>query len=178
MAHDPPPVLRLLKKAATLKAAGYSWESVAQQLKRAPRTVRQWPDRYPDVWNRLLCEAEDRLLADVSGEAVAFLRKMQRSKNEAVSSQVNRYLHTKRLETRRRPPPDDDATSEFWKEACRKIEAMSEEEQQEALRHEILQLAPQFGLMPIPETVNATPAEPRQLERSCGADDRGGGGVS
>ena len=96
----------LLKQAAKLKAAGYSWESIAREVGRAPRTVRQWPERHPEEWDRLFYDAEDRLLAEVSGEALVFLRKLQRSEDERVSSQVNRYLHTRRLETRRRPPPE------------------------------------------------------------------------
>src|SRR5947209_14866931 len=54
MTRDTTSLLPLLKQAATLKAAGYSWDSIALQVHRAARTVRQWPDRYPDQWARLL----------------------------------------------------------------------------------------------------------------------------
>jgi Putative ATPase subunit of terminase (gpP-like) len=165
MVRDPTSVRPLLRQAARLKAAGYSWESIARELRRAPRTVRQWPERHRDEWDRLLCDAEDRLLADVSQEALVFLRKLQRSEDERVSSQVNRYLHSKRLETRRRPPPVGVAGwEEAWKPLVQQVVAMGEEEQEQFARDFVERNAASFGFMPIPATVASSTTEAGQLQ--------------
>src|SRR5207248_9522477 len=126
----------------------------AREVGRAPRTVRQWPERHPEEWDRLLYDAEDRLLAEVSGEALVFLRKLQRSEDERVSSQVNRYLHTRRLETRRRPPPMGVAGwEEEWKPLVQQAAAMGEEQREQFVREFVVRNAPNYGFMPIPATV-------------------------
>lgn len=91
-----------LTRAAKLRAAGRSWESVAAQLDRTVETVLKWPD--DEHWPTLLAEAEKRLAIDVSAEAILILRQLLRAEDEKVRRDAARFL----LELRFRlaAPPD------------------------------------------------------------------------
>jgi hypothetical protein len=96
------PTDAVLTRAAKLRAAGASWESVAAQLGRTVETVLKWPD--DERWPALLAEAEKRLAVEVSAEAVLILRQLLRAEDEKVRRDAARFL----LELRFRlaAPPD------------------------------------------------------------------------
>lgn len=106
----PPEKLRpLVARAAELRAAGASWEAVADQLKRRPETVRRWPDAYSAFWKRAFAAAEKRQLADAGAEAVLVLRQLLRVDDDKVRRDVARTLTALRAGQRkraRRPRPE------------------------------------------------------------------------
>jgi len=91
-----------LTRAAKLRAAGCSWESVAAQLGRTVETVLKCPD--DDRWPALLAEAEKRVAVEAGAEAVLILRQLLRAEDEKVRRDAARFL----LELRFRlaAPPD------------------------------------------------------------------------
>jgi len=98
----PSPTAATLTRAATLRAAGCSWASVAEKLGRAVESVLKWPD--DARWPALLAEAEKRLAVEVGAEAVLILRQLLRAEDEKVRRDAARFL----LELRFRlaAPPD------------------------------------------------------------------------
>jgi hypothetical protein len=80
--------------AAAHRARGLKWESVAELLGRAPETVRRWPDRYPEDWQRLYRAAECRVIAEGGAEARTVLRALLFSKDERVRCSASKFLAT------------------------------------------------------------------------------------
>lgn len=73
-----PPSDDLLQEAVEWRIGGFKWEIVAQKVKRAFNTVRQWPVRYPERWEAAIERAEKRLTVDSNAESVVVLRNMLR----------------------------------------------------------------------------------------------------
>jgi hypothetical protein len=92
MSAPKPPPESVLARAAELRAGGSSWEAVAEVVRRAADTVRQWPARYPDRWQAALHAAERRVAGEITAEAVIVLRRLLRSKNERVARDAARAL--------------------------------------------------------------------------------------
>jgi hypothetical protein len=88
----PTPFDAVLARAALLRAAGCSWESVAAQLGRPVEALLKWPDKYPDRWAAALAEAERRVATEASSEAVLILRQLLRAKDEKVRRDAARFL--------------------------------------------------------------------------------------
>lgn len=82
MARNKPPTADLLARAADLRAAGRPWDQVGADLGCSPETVRKWPLRYAGQWRRVAADAERRLVAEATAEAVLTLRKQLRSDDE------------------------------------------------------------------------------------------------
>ena len=74
-----PPSDKLLLEAVELRIGGFRWEIVAERLKRAFNTVRKWPMRYPERWEKAIERAEQRLTVDSNAESVVVLRNMLRA---------------------------------------------------------------------------------------------------
>ncbi|QDU18285.1 hypothetical protein [Urbifossiella limnaea] len=81
-----------LARAAQLRAAGCSWESVAAQLGKAVETVLKWPEKYADRWPPLLADAEKRVAVEAGAEAVLILRQLLRAEDEKVRRDAARFL--------------------------------------------------------------------------------------
>src|SRR5262245_15708510 len=84
--------LRLLALAAEHRAMGLKWESVAGRLGRPPETVRRWPVRYPEAWQRLYRAAERRAIAEGGAEARTVVRTLLRSKDERVRCNASKFM--------------------------------------------------------------------------------------
>ena len=41
----------LVVQAAELRAVGYSWETVADRVRRKTRTCQKWPTRHKELWD-------------------------------------------------------------------------------------------------------------------------------
>jgi hypothetical protein len=67
-------LLNLIARAAELRARGESWEQVAAKVGRDRETVRHWPIRYPEEWNRYFRAAEDGVILDAASRARGFLQ--------------------------------------------------------------------------------------------------------
>jgi UDP-N-acetyl-D-mannosaminuronic acid transferase (WecB/TagA/CpsF family) len=106
----------MISTAAEMRAAGKSWETVAAQVKRTPRTVRSWPQLYPRLWKSALREAQDQLLIGAAAESVIALRNQLRSKDEKLRHAAARDLLRARIDlaklrarSKATPPRADDA---------------------------------------------------------------------
>src|SRR5262245_58813095 len=69
-------LLNLIARAAELRASGDSWDQIAAKLGRDRETIRHWPMRHPELWNRYFRAAEDGVILDAASRARGFLRLM------------------------------------------------------------------------------------------------------
>ncbi len=102
-----PEMARLLADAADLRAAGNSWDAVADRLGRSPDTCRRWPARYPAAWTDLYHRAERRQAEEARAEATAILRTQLRAKDDKAQRDAAKALLTS---ARRRDPAPASAT--------------------------------------------------------------------
>lgn len=98
MPRQQPPSDDTFARAAELRAAGSSWETVAKQVRRAVRTVSGWPRRYADRWTAALTAAERRLAAQADVESVLTLRKLLLSDDERIRWHAAKSLVARRIE--------------------------------------------------------------------------------
>jgi hypothetical protein len=75
---------RDMELAAELRAAGAPWEVVAEKLGRQRFVMHRWGKLYPDIWERLLREAEERYGREGNNESHVELRRMLRHKSSRV----------------------------------------------------------------------------------------------
>jgi hypothetical protein len=101
---------RRLAAAAALRAAGSSWEAVAERLGRSPAACRRWPVRYRAHWDYLYAVAEDRLAAELRAESQAVLRVQLRLDDTKEKRDAAKGLlaATRRSRTAAPPPPPAD----------------------------------------------------------------------
>lgn len=105
----PSPSDKNLARAANLRAAGCSWESVAAKLGRAVETVLKWPD--DERWPAAFADAEKRLAVEVGAEAVLVLRNLLRAEDEKVRRDAARFLLELRFRLIAPPDPADELPS-------------------------------------------------------------------
>jgi hypothetical protein len=74
----------LLTTAAELRSGGYSWDSVASQVHRSVKTVRQWPLRYPNDWKLFYRQAQKKRHEEAASEALCCLRHLLQGEDERV----------------------------------------------------------------------------------------------
>jgi hypothetical protein len=87
----------LMVKAAELRAHGLTWASVGAQVNRSPETVRQWPRRYPERWQRYYRQAEDDLCMLGGAEATTVERSLlHTSQDEHIRLAAAKALDRKR----------------------------------------------------------------------------------
>lgn len=96
MSHTPPEDV-VLARAADLRAAGLSWDTVAARLLRPADEVRAWPTLYATEWRTALHAAERRLVGEASAESVLILRQLLRSQDEKVRRDAAKFLVDLRL---------------------------------------------------------------------------------
>jgi hypothetical protein len=101
--------LRLLILAAAQRACGAGWEAIGQLVGRRPETCRRWPRQYPDLWMRLLREADAHATREAAAEAVVVLRQLERfGSTEKVRRQAAGILARAEREGLVEPPPAPD----------------------------------------------------------------------
>ncbi len=103
MAQFKPPPDSLLNRAAELRAAGQAWEAVAEAVGRTVKTVRGWPEAYPEKWADLLRKAEARLVSEATAESVHTLRMQLRSDDEKASRDAAQKLISFRVALGKKP---------------------------------------------------------------------------
>ena len=91
--RSPPKHLRaLVAVAAEHRAAGASWSTVGQHVKRSADACRRWPKEYPEVWAEAIAAAEDRVIAEAGAEALLTLRNLLRSPDAKVARDAAQAL--------------------------------------------------------------------------------------
>lgn len=98
-----PPPDSLLNQAAELRAAGKSWEAVADEVGRTVKTVRNWPEAYSLKWAELLRKAEARLVSEATAESVHTLRMQLRSSDDKASRDAAQKLISFRVALGKKP---------------------------------------------------------------------------
>jgi transposase len=93
----------LLNEAAEHRAAGLSWEAVAEKVGRTEKTVRRWPEAYPEKWAEFLRKAEARLVSEATAESVHTLRKQLRSADDKASRDAAQKLIAFRVALGKKP---------------------------------------------------------------------------
>ena len=124
-------MVRLLERAADLRAAGNSWEQIAKKVHRNIDAVRAWPHEFAEVWDRRFTESSRRLGAEAEAEARAVLRVLLRDDDSKVKREAAKHLfdHARRNAVVGDLPSH---TSEFHRLADY-LEGLSDEDRQSFL---------------------------------------------
>ena len=75
MSRVSPPSEDMLNFVAELRAEGLSWDKVAARIKRNPRTLRKWRNKYVDRWKLASAQAERGMASEAECESVIVLRR-------------------------------------------------------------------------------------------------------
>ena len=109
MPRKKPPSEELFARAAELRAAGVTWETIAKEVNRAVRTVYYWPRKYPKLWADALLQAERDMNSQSDSEAVRGLRGLLMSQDEKIRWHAAKSLIVRRIERDKielkSPPP-------------------------------------------------------------------------
>ena len=76
---------RVLERAAEMKAAGSSWEAIANALQRKVQTAKKWSRVYANAWQELFGKFEKQFLDEAAAESVLALRRQLRADEATVS---------------------------------------------------------------------------------------------
>ena len=98
MSSATPPSEDMLNFVAELRAEGLSWDRVAARIKRNPRTLRKWRNKYADRWKLASAQAERGMAAEAECESVIVLRRLLRSIDEKVRWHAAKSLIALRLD--------------------------------------------------------------------------------
>ena len=88
-----------------MKAAGSSWEVIANALHRKVQTVKKWPQVYVYEWQELFGKLEKQFLEEAAAESVLALRKQLRIETSTVSIQAADKLIRYRISRVKSAPP-------------------------------------------------------------------------
>ncbi len=100
--------LARMRTAAELRAAGLSWEAIAEKIGRHEVSCRRWAERYPDEWRRLLTCMEERALRHAGNEALSILRRLavavdpRKAEDKRVAQRAAAFLYAKQREAKAR----------------------------------------------------------------------------
>src|SRR5438874_3835 len=89
----PPYVLSLMEQAATLRAAGNTWETIALRLHRTARTIQRWQASYAADWGRFYRAAANRQLEEAGLEAYLHLRNLMRTDDTRAIERIAKFLY-------------------------------------------------------------------------------------
>ena len=88
----PPPDRRLVAKAAARRAAGQTWEKVADALLLPVDEVCDWPTDFPHLWRPAARAALADAVAEASAEAIHVLRRHIRSGDDRTEREAAGWL--------------------------------------------------------------------------------------
>lgn len=116
--------------AAELRAAGATWETIAEQLDRHPNHVSRWSRVYREEWEAMLQQAEERQSRCGDDQSRSTLKELLRSQNpKARSATAGKFAQQVREDQAARPPgPNAELLAKLAM-----IEEMSDEELDETL---------------------------------------------
>jgi len=88
----------ILLQAAHLKVDGKTWAEIGEAVSRDEETVRHWPYKRADEWNKALVIAIDSALGTIESEALIVARAMLRGKSNERGPGARMLLeHTRKL---------------------------------------------------------------------------------
>ncbi|HVK14601.1 MAG TPA: hypothetical protein VM597_38035 [Gemmataceae bacterium] len=147
MHYPPPDLLPAVERAAELRAAGFAWKSVAEELDRPWKTVEKWPRLYPDFWADRLAAARAELRDGAADEAVAVLRNLLRSDDEKIQRDASRDLLDRAAPKAEAEPPkrsDLHRLADF-------LEGLSDDDRRTLLGDDLPDDAPRPAVQAAPE---------------------------
>src|SRR5438067_13378360 len=78
-------MLALIETVIEKRVQGVSWPAAGEAVKRSGETVRQWPTRYAEDWDRLYRKAHRRVIHESANEGRLILRSLAKTaKSEAI----------------------------------------------------------------------------------------------
>jgi len=120
-------VARLMAEAAELRAAGASWDAVANAVRRKIDVCRRWPGQFPKIWSRLLAESIHQQRENAAGEAVTTLRQLLRSVDDKLRRDAAKALLAIAPEVVTEKTNDLDAyVEQLNDEGCQQLDASIE----------------------------------------------------
>src|SRR5262245_56367504 len=84
--------IRLLHRAADLRATGHTWHQVGRKMHRTGEAVRALTKRFPEFWEQVLAEARREVVGEARDEGLIALRTLLRSKDEKVKCSASTKL--------------------------------------------------------------------------------------
>ena len=98
---------RDMEIVAELRAAGATWETAALKVQRRAGLLRRWTKVYPEEWERLFREAEERQGREANNESRTVLRELLRSKEtKARLAAAERLARLRQQHMAKQPKPD------------------------------------------------------------------------
>jgi hypothetical protein len=97
-------MLRVLDRAAELRATGHTWEQIARKIRRPFSTLADWRRSYPAMWEEAIAKARREVSAQASAEGVSVLRNLLTSEDEKVRRDASAELLT--LRPKEEPAPE------------------------------------------------------------------------
>jgi hypothetical protein len=158
--------LARLRTAAELRAAGLSWEAIAEKIGCHEVSCRRWTERYPDEWRRLLTRMEEIALRHAGNEALSILRRMavavdpRKAEDKRLAQRAAAFLFGKQREAKarwRRRQPQQDPLFTKYAPLIVYLESLDEAQRQAFIAHLAAGPAPQPGTGPTGEGGGASP---------------------
>ncbi|HKA08361.1 MAG TPA: hypothetical protein VKD71_13965 [Gemmataceae bacterium] len=90
-----PPSKQLLKRlvqAVEWRSFAVGWHIIADRLETRPEVCRRWPIRYPDVWSRLMREAQLRRWEELKRTASISLDGLLRDPDPKIRERAHRMV--------------------------------------------------------------------------------------
>jgi hypothetical protein len=138
-------IVRAVEAAAELRAAGYSWVHIAAAVHRSKETVRQWPRRFPAVWNRAAAATRRDLRFGAGGEGLAALRDLLRSEDDRTRRDAARDLVHLSIDAE---PADAPATRSPFHTLADYLAGLTDEQRRHLLAQERARDTRQPGAVP------------------------------
>src|SRR5262245_51306548 len=82
----------LIAAAAELRAGGYSWEAIAEKLRRPLKTCQNWPNKQARLWAEYFRPAQLRLWEQMAMEARTRLHAFMRDADKKLSYKANELI--------------------------------------------------------------------------------------
>ena len=89
---ETPCVHDLLAVAAEMRAVGYSWEAVAEKVRRKPETCQKWPARHAAEWEPRYRAAQLKRFDDLHNEVGYHLNQLLRDGDKKVKAEAIKVL--------------------------------------------------------------------------------------
>jgi hypothetical protein len=106
-------MLKRLAAAVEWRSWAVGWTIIAERLGTRPEVCQRWPARYPDVWSRLMREAELRRWDELCRDASIALEGLLRSSDPQVREQAQRLVAKHRMRKQPVVGPDE-RVEEIW----------------------------------------------------------------
>jgi hypothetical protein len=85
-------MLKRLTAAVEWRSYGFGWTAIAERLGARPEVCARWPNRYPDLWRRVMSAAEERRFAESQRVAHVALMQLLRDPDPMIRLRAERLV--------------------------------------------------------------------------------------